>query len=75
MPAAEARVDTGGRLKLPVLVSEYVGASSIVISRCGGRRIVLEIRSDNALPAGDSMEFFVAGEAVYLFDPENGQAI
>jgi len=56
-------------------VSEYVGASSIVISRCGGRRIVLEIRSDNALPAGDSMEFFVAGEAVYLFDPENGQAI
>ncbi len=75
MPAAEARADTGGRLKLPVLVSEYVGASSIVISRCGGRRIVLEIRSDNALPAGDSMEFFVAGEAVYLFDPENGQAI
>ncbi|MCY4244511.1 MAG: sn-glycerol-3-phosphate ABC transporter ATP-binding protein UgpC [Gammaproteobacteria bacterium] len=76
VPAAEgARADAGGRLTLPVLVSEYIGASSIVISRCGGRRMVLEIRSDNAVPAGEEMEFFVSAESVHLFAPEDGQAI
>lgn len=76
VPAVEdARADAGGHLTLPVLVSEYVGASSIVISRCGGRRMVLEIRSDNALPAGEEMKFFVSSESVHLFAPEDGRAI
>ena len=65
----------GGKLTMPTLISEYIGASSIVISRCGDRRVVLEIKTEDAVPAGGEMDFFVAPESVHLFDPDDGRAI
>ena len=73
-PAAAA-ADGGGKLTLPALVCEYVGGSSVVISECGGSRVVLEIKSEDAVPAGGEMDFHVAPESVHLFDPADGRAI
>ena len=78
MPAAEAGPEAGAnaaKLTLPILVSEYIGASSIVISRCGGKRVVLEIKTEQTIPTGGEMEFFVAPESVHLFDRADGRAL
>ena len=74
VPAAEG-ADDGGKLTLPALVSEYIGASSIVISRCGGRRVALEVRGESPVAAGGEMALCVAPESVHLFDPDDGRAI
>ena len=67
--------NAGGILTLPVLVSEYIGASSIVISRCGDQRVVLEIKSEDRVQPGGEMKFHIAPESVHLFDPQDGRAI
>ena len=67
--------NAGGILTLPVLVSEYIGASSIVISRCGDQRVVLEIKSEDRVRPGGEMKFHIAPESVHLFDPQDGRAI
>ena len=79
-PAAGAGADTdtgrgGAKLTLPILVSEYIGASSIVISRCGGERVTLEIKTEDSIPTGGEMDFIVAPESVHLFDPQSGRAL
>ncbi|MEO1090924.1 MAG: sn-glycerol-3-phosphate ABC transporter ATP-binding protein UgpC [Pseudomonadota bacterium] len=56
-------------IRLPVLVSEYIGAHSVLVSECGGTRIAVEIKSDAPIRVGETMTFAVAPDDIYLFDP------
>jgi len=55
-------VTEAGALPLRVLLTEYIGAHSVLIADCAGQRVTVEINSD-ALYAS-------AGAALFSFDPE-----
>ena len=70
VPAERANGDGRNKTNLPILVSEYLGASSLLISRCGETRIIIEIQPAASVEPGSQREFCVAAESIYLFDSE-----
>lgn len=65
---------TGG-LKMPVILSEYIGAQSVVMSRLGGQQVAIEINSVAPIRVGETREFTVQGAEVHLFDPTTEAAL
>lgn len=65
---------TGG-LKMPVILSEYIGAQSVVMSRLGGQQVAIEINSVAPIRVGETREFTVQGDEVHLFDPTTEAAL
>jgi len=70
-----AKEDATGRLRMNVLLSEYIGATAVLTAECGGARILAEINSAFPAAAGDTIEFSVSPDRVHLFDPETDAAI
>jgi multiple sugar transport system ATP-binding protein len=56
-------------VELDVLVSEYVGAQSVLVCECAGTRLLVEVGSDNPMPPSGRFRFLVDPEAIHLFDP------
>jgi multiple sugar transport system ATP-binding protein len=65
----------GNAVDLEVLVSEYVGAQSVLVCECGGVRVLVEVGSDEPLPAQGRLRFAVEPEAIHLFDPQTEAAL
>ncbi|MEL6685838.1 MAG: sugar ABC transporter ATP-binding protein, partial [Pseudomonadota bacterium] len=64
-----------GGLKMPVILSEYIGAQSVLISELGGQRVAIEINTVAPIRAGETREFTVQGDEVHLFDPKTEAAL
>lgn len=62
-------------LNLNVLLSEYVGAHSVLITRCGAAEVVVEVNSEKRLPGEGQQTFRVEPESLHFFDPDTEQAI
>ena len=75
VPTAASAPPEGGRIRMRVLLSEYVGAASILTVECGGVRLLAEVYSETPMAVGGEIEFCVRPEAVHLFDPDTGAAI
>ncbi len=70
---AEAAPDQA--LRLNALVSEYVGAQSILLCRCGSAQVTVEIHSEKPVALQETLTFAVNPERVHLFDRESEVAI
>jgi multiple sugar transport system ATP-binding protein len=58
------------RLDLPVVLPEYIGSQSIIVSRLGGQQIQIEVSSDTPLAQDDRLTFTLDPNRIYLFDPQ-----
>jgi multiple sugar transport system ATP-binding protein len=58
------------RLELPVVLPEYIGSQSIIVSRLGGRQIQIEVSSDTPLGQDERLAFALDPNRIYLFDPQ-----
>ena len=65
----------GRALDLRVIVSEYVGAQSVLLCQCGGARVTVEIKSETPIALGETLRFAVRAEGLHLFDPKTELAL
>ena len=59
------------QLDLPVVLSEYIGSQSVIVSDIGGHQILIEVGSDTPLKANEMLSFAIDPESIYLFDPQS----
>ena len=71
--APEAPAETA--LTLDVMVSEYVGAQSVLLCKCGSEDVMVELNSETPVAMGQTLKFAVNPNGVHLFDSENETAI
>ena len=65
----------GQSLTLDVEVSEYVGAQSVLLCRCGPEQVTVEVNSETPMALGETLTFAVNPERVHLFDRETEVAL
>ena len=70
---ADAPAD--GALSLDVLVSEYVGAQSVLLCQCGPAKVMVELGSDTPVALGQTLTFAINPNGVHLFDRKTEAAI
>jgi multiple sugar transport system ATP-binding protein len=71
--APDASAD--GALDLRVVVSEYVGAQSVLICDCGGAKVTVEIKSETPIALGETLRFALRPWGIYLFDTDTERAL
>jgi multiple sugar transport system ATP-binding protein len=59
----------GVQLEVPVVLPEYIGSQSVIVSRLGGQQIQIEVSSDTPLGTNEILTFSIDPESIYLFDP------
>jgi multiple sugar transport system ATP-binding protein len=74
-PSAFIPSDDKSALQLPVVLSEYLGAQSVIISELGGARVSIEVNASQPIALGGTRGFKVAEENVYLFDSKTEEAL
>jgi multiple sugar transport system ATP-binding protein len=62
-------------LVLDVEVSEYVGAQSVLLCRCGPERVTVEVNSETPMAMGQTLTFAVNPDRVHLFDHDSEVAL
>ncbi len=65
----------GVQLDLPVIVSEYIGNQSVIVSHIGGVQINIKVDSDTPFNMNEVLHFVVESESLYLFDPETQESL
>lgn len=65
----------GHAIDLAVVVSEYVGAQSVLICDCGAAKVTVEIKSETPIALGETLRFSVRPEGLHLFDQTTELAI
>jgi len=68
-------VEGAGGLKMPVILSEYIGAQSVLISKLGDQQVAIEVNAVAPIRVGEEREFTVQGDEVHLFDPQTEAAL
>ena len=71
--APEAPPDNA--LELKVLVSEYIGAQSVLLCACGATQISVELKSETPIALGDTLRFAVRSEGLHIFDRTTERAL
>ena len=62
-------------IELRVIVSEYLGAHSVLMTRCNEIDVLVERDSDSPVRSGTVMTFGVPGGEMMFFDPDGGARI
>lgn len=65
----------GHGLDLGVIVSEYVGAQSVLMCQLGDERITVELKSETPISLGAMLRFKVRPEGIHLFDRSTENAL
>ncbi len=65
----------GDALELTVLISEYIGAQSILLASCGDQKISVEMKSDNPIELQKNMKFQAVKQGIHLFDRKTEVAL
>ena len=61
----------GSQITLLVNVSEYLGAQSILVTRCGTQDLLVEMESSSPVAGGHNMTFSVDAEDIMVFDKKS----
>ncbi len=64
-----------GSIELPIILSEYIGAQSVLLSEMGGQKITIEVSSEAPIPSGAPMNFVVESEGIHVFDSDTEKAL
>ncbi|PWQ93966.1 ABC transporter ATP-binding protein [Leucothrix arctica] len=59
-------------IKLTTVVSEYLGAQSVLVTRCCKQDVLVEVQSASPIPGGQEMTFSVKPEDIMMFDKKSG---
>ncbi|MEP4194687.1 MAG: sn-glycerol-3-phosphate ABC transporter ATP-binding protein UgpC [Aliishimia sp.] len=62
-------------LSLDVMVSEYVGAQSVLLCKCGVENVMVELNSDAPVALGETLKFAINQSGVHLFDHKTEKAL
>ena len=62
-------------LRLQPLVSEYVGAQSVLLCECGASQVTVEVKSETPLALDEVLTFAVNPDRIHLFEHENEAAL
>lgn len=62
-------------IEVNVVVSEYVGAQSVLIGDCGGEKVMVELKSDTPVRLGEKLRFRVDLAELHLFSVSDGLAL
>ena len=62
-------------IDLPILVCEYIGSSSVLVTQCADRQLTVSIRCETPVTLNSRLRCRVAPESIYLFDAGTGAAI
>jgi len=62
-------------LELNVIVSEYIGAQSVLMCDIGGQKVTVELKSDTPIALDEKLRFAVNPEGLHLFDRNTEIAI
>ncbi|MEM7042580.1 MAG: ABC transporter ATP-binding protein [Pseudomonadota bacterium] len=73
--AFNADIAAGSPIELHLVVSEYLGAHSVLVTRCGVDEVLVEYDSATPMKAGTTMAFGVRPDDIMLFDPETGATL
>ncbi len=65
-------LDGGASMELKTVVSEYLGAQSVLVTRCGSQEILVEADSSFPIRAGEVRRFGVNVDEVMVFDSSSG---
>jgi multiple sugar transport system ATP-binding protein len=60
------------QIALRVVVSEYLGAQSVLVTRCGGTDVLVETQSAAPVKAGTTQSFGVLIDEMMIFDKTSG---
>lgn len=60
---------------LQVVISEYIGAQSVLICDCAGQKVEVELKSDTPIALGEQLRFAANTDAIHLFDRETEVAL
>ena len=69
----DASVDSA--FDIDVVVSEYVGAQSVLIGACAEQEIMVELKSDTPIALGERLRFSFQQNDLHFFDVKSGSAI
>ncbi|MFK7853636.1 MAG: ABC transporter ATP-binding protein [Granulosicoccus sp.] len=61
----DVSIDSG--FDIDVVVSEYVGAQSVLMGDCGGEKVMVELKSDTPIALGEKLRFRVDFEELHFF--------
>jgi multiple sugar transport system ATP-binding protein len=64
----DAAAPANSALDLNVMVSEYVGAQSVLLCTCGGAKVMVEMNSETPVALGQTLRFAINPTGVHLFD-------
>ncbi|MEL6963102.1 MAG: ATP-binding cassette domain-containing protein [Pseudomonadota bacterium] len=70
--AFSADSQAGAPIDLHLIVSEYLGAHSVLVTRCGVEDVLVEYDSATPMKAGTTMTFGVRSDDIMLFDVTTG---
>lgn len=71
--APNAPADTA--IDIDVVISEYIGAQSVLIGDCSGQEIMVELNSDTPVALGEKLRFGVDFSDLHFFNVNNDLAI
>ena len=57
-------------LDLKVIVSEYIGAQSVLICDCSGQTVQVELQSDTPIALGETLRFEINTNSIHIFNKE-----
>ena len=60
---------------LRVVVSEYIGAQSVLLCSCGDINVTVELKSETPIALGETLRFAVRPEGLNLFDRNTEMAL
>ena len=71
----DANAPKEGALSLNILISEYIGAQSVLLCDCGGDKVMVELNSETPVALGQTLTFAVSPSGIHLFDRQSEAAI
>ncbi len=71
----DADAADGAALDLKVIVSEYIGAQSVLLCACGTTNVTVELKSETPIALGETLRFAVRPEGIHLFDRKTEAAL
>ncbi len=74
-PASFVESDAADAISMPVILSEYIGAQSVLISELGGKRVAIEVNTVVPIKSGQARKFAVQSDEIHLFDPQSEAAL
>lgn len=70
-----ASAEQNQAIDIDVVLSEYIGAQSVLIGDCNGQKVMVELKSDTPISLGEKLRFAVNTNDMHFFSNNDDRAI